>query len=139
MDSDLSKPSSARDPACVNDRTGSQGLIDRSVLIEESRLFGRGLMGEIMEKYLKSYQAQVEQIAEHANASQFKELETAAHRFASSVSCFYANPVVKAAGNLERMAQARGTEELDAALAHLKQLSELLAAELEQILSEIQD
>ncbi len=137
MDDYLSKPISKSDPAGVNDQAGRQGMVDRPVLIEESRLFGKDLMREIMEKYLKSYQAQMDRIEEHANGSQFKELETAAHRFASSVSCFYADPVFKAAGDLEKMAHAHRKEGLDAALAHLKQLAGLLATELEQILPEI--
>jgi HPt (histidine-containing phosphotransfer) domain-containing protein len=138
MDDYLSKPISKSD-AGIRDQAGRHGLIDRPVLIEESRLFGKDLMREIMEKYLESYQAQVDRIEEHARGKQFKELELATHRFASSVSCFYAGPVFRVAGDLERMAHAHRTEGLDAALAHLKRLAGLLATELEQILPEIQD
>jgi HPt (histidine-containing phosphotransfer) domain-containing protein len=139
MDYYLSKPIRESDLAGILDQIGRQGLIDRPVLLEESRLFGRDLMREIMEKYLKSYQAQVDQIEELANKDQFQELEAAAHRFASSVSCFYAGPVFRAAGDLEKMAHAQQTEGLDAALAHLKRSAGLLATELEQILTEVQD
>ena len=139
MDYYLSKPIRESDLAGILDQIGRQSLIDRPVLIEESRLFGKDLMREIMEKYLKSYQAQVDQIEEYANGEQFQGLEAAAHRFASSVSCFYADPVFRAAGDLEKMAHAHRTEGLDAALANLKQLAGLLATELEQILPEGQD
>jgi len=139
MDDYLSKPNSKSDLAGIHDQAGRQGLIDRPVLIEESRLFGKGLMREIMEKYLKSYQAQVDRIEEYANGERFQELEMAAHRFASSVSCFYAGPVFKVAGDLERMAHAHRKKGLAAVLAHLKQLAGLLATELEQILPGVQD
>jgi CheY-like chemotaxis protein len=137
LDYYLSKPIRESDLVGILDQIGGQDLIDRPVLMEESRLFGKGLMREIIEKYLASYQAQVDQIEEHANGDRFPELEAAAHRFASSVSCFYAGPVFRAAGDLERMAHARQTEGLDAALAHLKQLAGLLATKLEQILPEV--
>jgi hypothetical protein len=126
-------------PAGANDQAGMQSMIDRPVLIEESRLFGQELIRDIMGKYLKCYQAQVDRIEEYANKALFRELETAAHRFASSVSCFYADPVFKAADDLEKMAHAHRTEGLDAAFGCLKQLAGLLATELEQILPELQD
>jgi predicted ATPase/signal transduction histidine kinase/DNA-binding NarL/FixJ family response regulator len=138
LDYYLSKPIRESDLAGILDQIGRQGLIDRPVLIEEWRLFGGDLMREIVEKYLQSYQAQVDQITEHASGEQFQELESAAHRFASSVSCFYAGPVLKAAGDLEKMAHAQQTEGLDAALAHLKQLAGRLSTELEQILPGVQ-
>jgi hypothetical protein len=138
MDDYLSKPISKRD-AGIHDQAGRQGLIDRPVLIEEARLFGRGLMREIMEKYLNSYQAQIDRMEEYANGDRFQELETATHRFASSVSCYYADPVFQAAGDLEKMAHAHRAEGLDAALAHLKRLAGLLATELEEVLPEVQD
>jgi hypothetical protein len=53
MDYYLSKPIRESDLAGILDQIGRQGLIDRPVLIEESRLFGKDLMREIMEKYLE--------------------------------------------------------------------------------------
>jgi signal transduction histidine kinase/CheY-like chemotaxis protein len=139
MDYYLPKPIRESDLAGILDQIGRQDMIDRPILIEESRLFGKDLMREIMEKYLRSYQVQVDQMEEHANRERFNELEAAAHRFASTVSCFYAGPVFKAAGDLERMAHVHQTEGLAAALAHLKRSAGLLATELEQILTDLQD
>jgi CheY-like chemotaxis protein len=139
MDYYLSKPIRESDLAGILDQIGRQGLIDRPVLMEESRLFGKDLMREIMEKYLKSYREQIDQIEDNVNKAQFEGLEASAHRFASSVSCFYAGPVFKAAGELEKLAHAQQTEGLDAAFAYLKQLAGRLATELAQILSSVED
>jgi signal transduction histidine kinase/DNA-binding NarL/FixJ family response regulator len=139
MDYYLSKPIRESDLAGILDQIARPGLIDHPVLMDESRLFGKDLLREVMEKYLQSYQAQVDQMEEYANREQFQELESAAHRLAGSVSCFYAGQVFRAAGDLEKMAHERLTEGLEAALAHLKQLAGLLASELEQILPEVQD
>ena len=87
-------------------------------------------MREIMEKYLKSYQAQMDRIEEHANGSQFKELETAAHRFARPpFPVFMPIRYSRQPAIWRRWRMRTGRRGLDAALAHLKQLAGLLATE----------
>jgi HPt (histidine-containing phosphotransfer) domain-containing protein len=113
--------------------SSGDSFIDMEIFKEEAELFGKDVIMDIINEFLKTYKKQIEQIETDLKNKDCMKLERSAHKLAGSIANFYADEIYTMVKTVEKNAHNGNIEEAAAMYAKLTTYIDPFIQELEKI------